>query len=84
MKEKGIGMELNTKCMKSRCMEIFPHPIILKWALQAGIANYTFGSDAHQATIVGRHLKEASEIAEIAGIKQQSVYIKRQPILSPL
>ncbi|MBU0706160.1 histidinol-phosphatase [Patescibacteria group bacterium] len=81
MKEKGIGLELNTKCMDTKCKELFPHPVILNWAVEVGINNFTFGSDAHKAKDVGQFIQEAMEIAKKAGIKSISTYSKRIPTL---
>jgi histidinol-phosphatase (PHP family) len=81
MKEKGIGLEINTKCMKIKCKEIFPHPTILRWAVEIGIENFTLGSDAHTEADVSQNIKEALEIAKEAGIRNISTYYKRTPTL---
>lgn len=77
MKEKGIGIELNTGCMYKKCKELFPHPDILKWCVEIGIEHYTLGSDAHELDEVGRHLDEALGIAKEVGIKSLSTYNNR-------
>ncbi|MBN2307199.1 histidinol-phosphatase [Candidatus Peregrinibacteria bacterium] len=79
MKTKGIGLELNTKCMKNRCKEIFPHPTILRWAAEIGLEHFTIGSDAHKASEVGRCFNEALRIAKKAKIRTLSTYQKRKP-----
>jgi len=79
MKQKGIGIELNAKCMHEHCNELFPHPDILKWCVKVGVEHYTLGSDAHTAKEVGQNLKEALQIAKDTGIKELSVYSKRIP-----
>ena len=84
MKEKEIGLELNTKCIDSKCQEIFPHPMILKWAAEVGLKHFTLGSDAHRAQNVGQHFDEARRIAKEAGIKEITTYLKRKPTLSIL
>lgn len=81
MAKKGIGLELNTNCMKDKCNEIFPHPTILKWAQKNGIRNFTLGSDAHRAKHVGQHLSEAIEIAKEAGITEISTFSERKATL---
>ncbi|MDH5597387.1 MAG: histidinol-phosphatase [Candidatus Peregrinibacteria bacterium] len=81
---KNIGLELNTKCLHIKCKEIFPHPTILKWALEAGIKNFTLSSDAHTEADVSEHIKEALEIAKSVGIKEISTYYQRQAILHPI
>ena len=79
MKDKGIGMELNTGSMHRRCHELFPHPDILKWCLEIGIENFTLGSDAHEPHEIARHFDEALIIAKEVGIPTLSTYKNRQP-----
>jgi len=81
MAKKRIGLELNTNCMKDKCHEVFPHPTILRWAVEAGIKNFTLGSDAHEKRHVGQHLGEALKIAKEAGITTVSTYLNRKPTL---
>ena len=83
MSQKNIGLELNTACMESKCREVFPHPLILKWAASTGVRHFTIGSDAHKAKNVGRFIPKAMEIAKEAGITQLSTYRKRKPALHP-
>lgn len=84
MKEKGIGLELNTKCLESKCREVFPHPTILRWAVELGIENFTLSSDAHKAKDVSVYIKEAAKVAKEVGIKQISTYKLRKAQLSSL
>lgn len=84
MKEKGIGLELNTKCIDNKCREVFPHPTILKWAVEVGIEHFTLSSDAHSASKASKYIKDALEIAKSAGIKYISTYKKRRPQLHPI
>lgn len=84
MKEKGMGLELNTKCISNECNEIFPHPTILKWALEIGIENFTMSSDAHKEEHVSKHIKDAYKIAKEVGIKAISTYEKRRPTLNAM
>lgn len=79
MKIKQIGLELNTKHLDSACREIFPHPTILKWALEVGIEHFTLSSDAHKAEDVSQHIATALDIAKAVGIKAISTYEKRVP-----
>jgi histidinol-phosphatase (PHP family) len=81
---KGIGLELNTGSLHKRCKELFPHPKILKWALEAGIENFTLSSDAHRVEHAGEHIKEALQIAKDVGVKGISVYEKRIPKINAL
>lgn len=81
MKQKGMGLELNTKCLCNKCRELFPHPTILKWALEAGIENFTLSSDAHKEKHVSAHIKDALKIAKEAGIQNIATYSKRIPTL---
>jgi len=79
IKQKGIGIELNTSGLRYDCREIFPHPDILKWAVGTGIEHFTLGSDAHKAEDVGKGLNEALAIAKETGIKNLSTYKNRIP-----
>lgn len=81
MKEKGIGLELNTKCLDNKCQEIFPHQTIVKWALEVGLKHFTLSSDAHKEAHVSKHIKEAIALAKEVGITHISTYAKRQPTL---
>lgn len=81
MKQKKMGLELNTKCLCNKCRELFPHPTILKWALETGIENFTLSSDAHKEKHVSAHIKDALRIAKEVGIKNIATYSKRIPTL---
>lgn len=78
MKKRGIGIEVNTKCMYERCNEPFPHPDILKWCVEIGIQNYTLGSDAHKLEDSGANIPEALELLRDVGVKNISTYKKRK------
>lgn len=84
MKKKGVGIELNTASLYSRCQELFPHPEILRWCVETGIEHYTLGSDAHELELAGKGIKEALEIAKLAGIRNLSTYEQRKPMKHPL
>lgn len=79
MKEKGIGIELNTGSLHKRCKELFPHPDILKWCVEIGLDHFTLGSDAHKVDEIGRHLNEAVATAKEVGISTVSTYEERKP-----
>ena len=79
MKANGIGMELNAGSLHKNCHELFPHPTILKWCLEIGIQDFTFGSDAHEPHRAGRYLPEVLTIAKQVGIKTISTYVRRKP-----
>lgn len=76
---KGIGIELNTGSLHKRCRELFPHPTILKWAVELGMEYFTLGSDAHSADLAGKYCQEALDIAKEVGIPTLSTYKKRKP-----
>lgn len=79
MRQKGIGLELNTGSMHKRCKELFPHPDILKWAVKSGIEHFTFGSDAHEIEGIAQYFDEALNIAKTVGITHLSTYKNGQP-----
>lgn len=83
MAKKGIGLELNTKCLNDKCRELFPHPVILTWALKAGVKHFTIGSDAHRAKEVGGHTEQALKIASERDLPAISTYLRRKPALHP-
>jgi histidinol-phosphatase (PHP family) len=74
MKTKGIGIELNAGSLHKNCHELFPHPDILKWCIEIGIENYSFGSDAHELLRAGTYLPEVLAIAKEVGIAHISTY----------
>jgi histidinol-phosphatase (PHP family) len=77
--DKGMGLELNTGSLHKRCEELFPHPTILKWALELGMEHFTLSSDAHSPARAGEFVHEALEIAKEVGIPTISTYEKRKP-----
>jgi histidinol-phosphatase (PHP family) len=79
MESRGIGLELNAGSLHKNCKELFPHPQILTWALEAGIQDFTFGSDAHEVARAGTYIKEVWEIAKEVGINTISTYDQRKP-----
>ncbi|MBN2087886.1 histidinol-phosphatase [Candidatus Peregrinibacteria bacterium] len=79
MKQKGIGIELNTSGLRSNCKEIYPHTDILKWCKEIGIEHYTTGSDGHETKDIGWNIDKAMEILKEIGIKTISTYEKRIP-----
>lgn len=79
MKEKGIGIEVNTSGLRSSCNELFPHPDILKWCKEIGIEHYTIGADGHTIDEIGQDLDKAIALLKEIGIKTISTYEKRVP-----
>jgi histidinol-phosphatase (PHP family) len=79
MAQKGIGIELNTGSLHRHCHELFPHPDILKWAVEAGVGHFTLASDSHKPAQAGKNIAQALEYAKDAGIKTLSTYTKRKP-----
>lgn len=78
IKDRNMAIELNTSCLEIKCNELFPHPTILKWAVEIGIEHFTLSSDAHAADTAGKHAKKALEIAKEVGIQALTTYEKRQ------
>lgn len=78
--DKGIGLELNTGSLYKRCEELFPHPDILKWAVELGMEHFTLSSDAHEVELAGKYCHEALDIAKEVGIPTISTYEKRKPM----
>ena len=83
IKNRGLGIELNTGSMHRRCNEIYPHPDIIKWALEIGVEHFTLGSDSHHPDVIGCNFQEAIQIAKELGITKFTRYQKRNPISLP-
>ncbi|MBU0727697.1 histidinol-phosphatase [Patescibacteria group bacterium] len=79
MRDKGIGIELNTSCIHRECKELFPHPTILKWCKEIGIEHYTLGSDGHKVGDIGQNFEQALQTLKNIGINTISTYSKRKP-----
>jgi histidinol-phosphatase (PHP family) len=58
----GRALELNTKTP-------LPQSRVLRWWYDAGGEALTFGSDAHEAPLVGRDFARAAAVAEAAGFR---------------
>lgn len=59
LKEKKMGLELNTGWFKKGKKKFFPDELILKLACERGIEIISLGSDAHRVEELGLGLKEA-------------------------
>lgn len=84
MAQKDIGIELNTGALDRACKELFPHPVILKWALEEGVKHFTLSSDAHEPERAGKRIAEALKIAQEAGLPSISTYRQRKATRHPL
>lgn len=66
LKEADVVMELNTSGLDRPCGEFFPNRKILELACKHGV-QVTLGSDAHQASQVGRHFDTAVSLLKEVG-----------------
>jgi len=82
--ESGRGIELNTSGLRQGIGNTFPDLSVLKLYRECGGEIVTTGSDAHQASDVGRHFDEAYALLKAAGFQYQTIFRGRQPIFIPL
>lgn len=79
IKRSEMAMEINTAGKRKPVGEFYPSLAILKEAKAMNIP-LTFGSDAHDPTVVGYGLKEAYEMAKSVGYKEAFYLKDRQKI----
>ena len=77
--ETGTCIELNSAGLRKDCMEIYPHPDILRMAQAIGV-QITFGSDAHAPHETGMNLDEAMRLARECGFKKCCRFSGREKI----
>ena len=65
--ERGLVLEINTNGRYKPVQEFYPERRLIEEILRRGI-DFTFGSDAHCANIVGRDIEEASQLLRQIGV----------------
>ncbi len=80
---RGIALELNTAGLRYPVGEIYPAPLLLKAAFQAGM-KLTFGSDAHKPDQIACGFQKALDAALAAGYRSTVVFRRRQALELPL
>lgn len=76
--QQGKCLEINTSGYK-KMGEAIPHPSILKRYVELGGSCCTFGTDSHDLTRDGDHIREAMELAQTVGIRYGVVFRQRKP-----
>ncbi|MFB0508960.1 MAG: histidinol-phosphatase [bacterium] len=66
--KQNIGLEINTSGLRRNPKEIYPAPLILLKAKQAGVKIFTIGSDAHRIKDLGSGLQEGFALAQKLGL----------------
>jgi len=77
--DRGLGLEINTKGLRTKYGRPMPPQELLKLYRQLGGEIITLGSDAHSVKDIGLGLAECAEIASAAGFRYTAVYEKRKP-----
>lgn len=77
----GKGIEVNTSGLRQSAGECLPGLELISLYRQLGGEIITVGSDAHNAEDVGKGIKEAIEIIQLAGFDYMTVYAGRQPVM---
>lgn len=75
----GKGIEVNTSGLRQSAGECLPGLDIIRSYRQLGGELITAGSDAHTAKDVGKGIREAAEMIELAGFSHMTVFTGRQP-----
>ncbi len=82
--DHGVALDVNTKGLDTPAKALTPGLDILRWYVEMGGERVTFGSDAHRPVRVGDGIPEAIRVAKEAGLKQVTMFEKRQAALRPL
>ncbi|BBF43049.1 histidinol-phosphatase [Lachnospiraceae bacterium KM106-2] len=81
---KGKGIEVNTAGYKYGLGFAHPKKDIIKRYLELGGKIITIGSDGHKPEHMAYDFKKAREMLLSLGVKEYTVFEKRQPIFLPL
>jgi histidinol-phosphatase (PHP family) len=74
----GVGIEVNTSCLRMGTSCMLPSKDVLKMFRSLGGRIATTGSDAHIAKNIGRGLREAIEHLRRADFESYSFFKKRK------
>jgi len=76
----GKGIEVNTRAWSIwNGRHTTPTPRILKRYIELGGETVTTGSDAHDASQIGAHLKEGEEMIRATGLRYLATFRERKP-----
>jgi histidinol-phosphatase (PHP family) len=81
--ESGIAVEVSTAGLRKRVKELYPAPAFLQMCLEAG-APVALSSDAHRPEDVGADYEQALEMLDSLGVRELSVFERRERRLEPV
>lgn len=70
-------IEVNTSGLTKGIFKLHPDPLILQWALQAGV-ELTIGSDAHKPQSVGQYFDQTLRLIRETGFKNLNYFVRGQ------
>lgn len=79
MKNRGVGLEINTSSRRRGLKEFHPSKEILTMAVEAGIKVFTVGSDAHSLDELGEGIDEALALLDELNVSNH-VFTRRKPV----
>ncbi|HIT19001.1 MAG TPA: histidinol-phosphatase HisJ family protein [Candidatus Fimivivens faecavium] len=82
--QKGMGLEVNTSGLRQAAKASFPGLRELKLFRACGGEIVTLGSDAHEAKVVGSHIRDGVKLLREAGFGYQAFYRNRTPMMIKL
>ncbi len=82
--EKGKGIEINTSSWHYGLADTQPSREILSLYREMGGKIVTIGSDAHTASRLGDHVREAAEILKDLGFDSVAAFEHMEPVFHPL
>ncbi len=77
--ESDVCMEVNTSGLNKGDFEVHPDPLIMDWAVEAGV-KLTIGSDSHHPLSVGQHFGTVLPLLRQKGFKDLYYHRKRERI----
>ena len=81
--ENGLAAELNTAGRYKPVGEFYPEDKLIREMVNHGI-EFTLGSDAHEAKLVGRDLQEGIKLLKSCGVKRLLSFQQKQRLIFPL
>ncbi|MEX2381816.1 MAG: histidinol-phosphatase [Opitutales bacterium] len=75
---ENVYMEVNTSGLTKGVFQVHPDPVILEWAVEAGV-KLTIGSDAHQPAAVGQKFEEVLPLLREKGFRSLHYFRKKEP-----
>lgn len=80
--EEDLVVEINTAGRYKPVGEFYPEAKLIREMVNRGL-EFTLGSDAHEASLVGRDLREAAQFLQSCGVKRLISFEQKMRILHP-